>query len=397
MSTKQTRKRYPREFKEEAVALMTEQGYSATRAAEAVGVKTSLLYKWKEAFEAEKSGDALSIDEREELKRLRKENRELKMEKEIFKKGQRLLRKRNEIKYDFIQVESTQFPVVMLCRVMGVSCSAYYDWANRPLPTTNQKELLLIGRMKSLFKQSRSSLGSREMMKKLREEGLDIGRYRVRKLMERLGLVVTQRIAYKVTTKRKASDAVADNLLNQNFNPRGPNEVWAGDVTYLKTGEGWMYLAVVMDLYSRRIVGWHIDKRMTTSLVNRALIKAYNIRQPPRGVVFHSDRGSQYTSKRYRSLLESYGIRASMGDVGACWDNAVVERFFGSLKHDWVLKTPQPTRDGMKKDVTAYMRYYNSERLHSSNGDLSPVAYEARYLGASDFCTSLPREKAVGT
>ncbi len=232
-------------------------------------------------------------------------------------------------------------------------------------------------------------------MKKLREEGVDIGRYRVRKLMERLGLVVTQRIAYKVTTKRKASDAVADNLLNQNFNPRGPNEVWAGDVTYLKTGEGWMYLAVVMDLYSRRIVGWHIDKRMTTSLVNRALIKAYNIRQPPRGVVFHSDRGSQYTSKRYRSLLESYGIRASMGDVGACWDNAVVERFFGSLKHDWVLKIPQLTRDGMKKDVTAYMRYYNSERLHSSNGDLSPVAYEARYLGASDFCTSLPRGKAV--
>lgn len=203
-----------------------------------------------------------------------------------------------------------QFPVVMLCRVMGVSCSAYYDWANRPLPTTNQKELHLIGRIKSLFKQSRSSLGSREMMKKLREEGFDIGRYRVRKLMERLGLVVMQRIAYKVTTKRKANDAVADNLLNQNFNPRGPNEVWAGDVTYLKTGEGWMYLAVVMDLYSRRIVGWHIDKRMTTSLVSRALIKAYNIRRPPRGVVFHSDRGSQYTSTRYRSLLQSYGIRA---------------------------------------------------------------------------------------
>ncbi|TVZ38667.1 putative transposase [Alteromonadaceae bacterium 2753L.S.0a.02] len=279
---------------------------------------------------------------------------------------------------------------------MGVSCSAYYDWANRPLPTANQKELLPIGRMKSLFKQSRSSLGSREMMKKLREEGFDIGRYRVRKLMERLGLVVTQRIAYKVTTKRKASDAVADNLLNQNFNPRGPNEVWAGDVTYLKTGEGWMYLAVVMDLYSRPIVGWHIDKRMTTSLVNRALIKAYNIRQPPRGVVFHSDRGSQYTSKRYRSLLQSYGIRASMGDVGACWDNAVVERFFGSLKHDWVLKIPQPTRDGMRSDVTAYMRYYNTERLHSSNEDLSPVAYEARHFGASDFCASLPRGKNSG-
>ena len=137
-----------------------------------------------------------------------------------------------------------------------------------------------------------------------------------------------------------------------------------------------MYLAVVMDLYSRKIVGWHIDKRMTTSLVSRALIKAYNLRQPPKGLVFHSDRGSQYTSRQYRDLLGNYGIRASMGDVGACWDNAVVERFFGSLKHDWILKIAQPTREHMKRDVAAYMRYYNVHRLHSHNNDLSPVEYE---------------------
>jgi len=169
---------------------------------------------------------------------------------------------------------------------------------------------------------------------------------------------------------------VADNLLNQNFNPTAPNQVWAGDVTYLKTGEGWMYLAIVMDLYSRRIVGWHIDKRMTTDLVSKAMIKAYNHRQPPKGLVFHSDRGSQYTSKQYRKLLAGYGIRASMGDVGACWDNAVVERFFGSLKHDWIFKIAQPTREHMKKDVAAYMRYYNLVRLHTANGDLSPINYE---------------------
>ncbi len=295
------------------------------------------------------------------------------------------------MKYNFIQAESIRFAVVLLCRVMGVSCSAYYSWVNRSEPMLDPEQLHLYRRMKALFKQSRSSLGSREMMKKLREEGFQIGRYRVRKLMGKLGLVVTQRIAYKVTTKRKASDAVADNLLNQNFDPIGPNQVWAGDVTYLKTGEGWMYLAVVMDLYSRRIVGWHLDKRMTTSLVSRALIKAYNLRQPPKGLVFHSDRGSQYTSKRYRSLLASYEIRASMGDVGACWDNAVVERFLGSLKHDWVLKIPQPTRDGMKRDVTAYMRYYNMERLHSSNKDVSPARYEKLFYEAADLCSSLPR------
>ena len=129
---------------------------------------------------------------------------------------------------------------------------------------------------------------------------------------------MTEKRAYKVTTKRKHSDAVADNLLNQNFNPVAPNQVWAGDVTYLKTGEGWMYLAIVMDLYSRRVVGWHIDKRMTTDLVSKALVKAYNLRQPGKGLVFHSDRGSQYTSRKYRKQLRGYGMRASMGDVGAC-------------------------------------------------------------------------------
>jgi len=142
---------------------------------------------------------------------------------------------------------------------------------------------------------------------------------------------------------------------------------------------------VVVDLYSRRIVGWHIDKRMTTSLVNKALIKAYNLRQPPKGLVFHSDRGSQYTSKIFRKSLLTYGIRSSIGDVGACWDNAVVERFFGSLKHDWLFKINQPTREFMKQDVAAYIKYYNLERLHSSNGDQSSIEFENPQLKVSSF------------
>jgi putative transposase len=173
-------------------------------------------------------------------------------------------------------------------------------------------------------------------MNALRTEGFQIGRYKTRSLMRRLKLTVKQRVPYKVTTKRKHSDAVADNLLNQNFNPVAADEVWAGDITYLRTAEGWMYLAIVMDLYSRRIVGWHIDKRMTGDLVAQALTQAVRLRQPGKGLVFHTDRGSQYTSQRFRKLLTRYGLRASMGDVGSCYDNAVVERFFGSLKHDWI-------------------------------------------------------------
>lgn len=203
-----------------------------------------------------------------------------------------------------------------------------------------------------------------------------IGRDKARRLMKQLGLMVTQRRAYKVTTKRQDDDPVAANLLNQNFNPVAPNEVWAGDITYLKTAEGWMYLAIVMDLFSRRIVGWHIDKRMTTDLIGKAMFKAVNIRQPPTGLVFHSDRGSQYTSTSYRKLLHRYGVRASMGDVGACWDNAVVERFFGSLKHDWIFKVAQPTREHMRSDVAAYIKYYNLNRLHTANGGMSPINFE---------------------
>jgi len=259
---------------------------------------------------------------------------------------------------------------------MQVSTSAYYDWNKRPGKLISADVLHLYRRMKALFKRSRDSLGSREMVKKLREEGFVIGRYKVRSLMTRLNLIVRQRVAYKVTTKRNHRDAAALNLLNQNFNPVAQNQVWAGDITYLKTGEGWMYLAIAMDLYSRRIVGWYISKRMTTDLICKAMIMAYSLREPLRGLVFHSDRGAQYTSKRYQKLLKSYGVRSSMGDVGACWDNAVVERFFGSLKHDWIFKIAQPTREHMKKDVAAYMRYYNLERLHTTNGDQSPINYE---------------------
>ena len=214
------------------------------------------------------------------------------------------------------------------------------------------------------------------MVKKLHAEGYQVGRYKTRKIMAKLGLKVTQRLAYKVTTKRKHSDTVADNLVNMNFNCNAPNKVWAGDVTYLKTGEGWMYLAIVMDLYSRRIVGWHISERMTTDLVANALTQAFWMRKPDKGLIFHSDRGSQYTSQQQRDLLKRYGMRASMGDVGACWDNAVVERFFGSLKHDWIFKQHQPTREHMKNDVAAFMKYYNLERLHTANNDMSPINYE---------------------
>jgi len=277
----------------------------------------------------------------------------------------------------------TTYPVRLLCRVMKVSHSAYYAWRKRPAQIITANELHLYRRMKELFSESRGSPGSRMMLKQLRKEGFKLGRYRVRGLMKRLKLMVTQRRAYKITTVRKHNHGVADNLVNQDFNPKASNQVWAGDITYLRTHEGWLYLAIVMDLHSRRIIGWAMDKVMTVDLVKRAMHMAIILRKPERGLVFHSDRGSQYTSKRFGKLLKKHGIHASMSGKGACWDNAVVERFFGSLKNEWLLKIYHLTREAMKQDVQHYIRYYNHTRLHSANGDLSPIDFEMSLLKVS--------------
>ncbi len=257
--------------------------------------------------------------------------------------------------------------------MMKLSRSTFYAWQKHPVKPLDDDTLELHQKACSLFRVSRQSLGYRMLVAQLRKEGYAISDYRARKLMKQLGLVVKQRKQYRVTSKNKAT---ADNLLNQNFNPVAANEIWAGDITYLKTPEGWLYLAIVMDLYSRRIVGWHMSSQIDTALISKALMMAYNLRSPSKGCVFHSDRGSQYTSGQYQALLKSYDMRSSQGDIGACWDNAVVERFFGSLKHDWLFKRPHANRSEMKQDVLDYLRYYNLTRLHTANNYLSPVEYE---------------------
>ncbi|HEB6950222.1 TPA: IS3 family transposase, partial [Salmonella enterica subsp. enterica serovar Hvittingfoss] len=195
------------------------------------------------------------------------------------------------MRYRFILDNADKFSLRTLCRVMRVTISAWYAWRKKPVKPP-EKDVEIRVRLKALFAASREGAGSRVLVKKLREEGVSITRWRVMKLMREEGLVCRQRRAYKVTTKPRIGAEVAPNLLNQNFTPPGPDQVWVQDITCLKTGEGWVYLAAVMDLYSRRIVGWHVDSRMTSSLVCHALMKAYNLRNPPHGLVMHTDRGS---------------------------------------------------------------------------------------------------------
>lgn len=281
------------------------------------------------------------------------------------------------MKYGFIQKWSTDYPVTLLCRILLIKPGSYYAWRKRDAKVIPAEELTLRRRMKALFEASRESLGSRTLRKKLQAEGFNISRYKTRKLMKVMDLKVKLKRKYKVTTNSKHKLPIADNVLNRQFNPEAPNQRWGTDITYIWTQEGWLYLAVVIDLYSRRIVGWCIDKLMTTSLVIRALMMAINLRQPPKGLIHHSDRGSQYASHNYQKLLKQAGMICSMSRKGNCWDNAPVERFFSSLKRELIGNQLYQTRQQAKADIREYMMvYYNSKRLHSTLGYKTPMLYE---------------------
>jgi len=283
------------------------------------------------------------------------------------------------VKYGFIRDQANDYPVNMLCRLLSVQRSSYYEWRGRPDKVIPPEELALRRRMKARFAASRDSLGSRTMAKNLRLEGFEIGRDKTRRLMKQLQLKVKQKRKYKVTTDSKHSFPVAKNVLNREFSPSAPNQAWGTDITYLWTQQGWIYLAVVIDLYSRRVVGWSIDRRMKKALVIRALMMAVNLRRPPAGLIHHSDRGSQYASHDYQKLLRQHGLICSMSRKGNCWDNAPVERFFSSLKREWTGDRLYRTRQEAIADVREYVAvYYNSKRLHSTLGYTTPMNYEKR-------------------
>jgi len=239
-----------------------------------------------------------------------------------------------------------------------------------------EEELRLYREAKRLFHQTRSGIGYVKLCKALNKSGFAIGETKTRTIMRKLNLVCSQRVSYKSTTNSNHKYGISENILDQKFNPKQENQIWSTDITYLKTRQGWVYLAIVMDLYSRKIVGWAMSKRMTSALIKRALEQAYTLRKPPKELLHHSDRGSQYASHAYRQLLEDYNMVSSMSGKGNCYDNAVVERFFGSLKYEWLINVVHLTREGMIKDVNDYIRYYNGTRLHSTLGYKTPNEYE---------------------
>jgi len=271
----------------------------------------------------------------------------------------------------------SEFNVRLMCQLLKVSRSGYYEWLKKPLSLKLIERQRLMEKIKMLFIQSRKTYGTRRLKKALAKEGIQMSRKRIKKLLAEQGLFVKTRKKFKATTDSNHALPVADNILNQQFAVHKPNQCYVGDITYIATDEGWLYLAVVMDLFSRQIVGWSIESHMKAELVNSALLKAVWKRKPPRGLLWHTDRGSQYASDSHRALLKVHGIIQSMSRKGNCWDNSVAESFFHTLKVELIHQTKFKTKEEAKTAIFEYIElFYNRARMHSANNYLSPVEYE---------------------
>lgn len=258
-----------------------------------------------------------------------------------------------------------------LCRVMCVSRSGFYDWCKREGDDPGRRRLREV--VKAIHTSKRGSCGSRGMSKALRRRGEDVGRHMARSLMREAGLECRQRRRRRQTTDSDHQRPTAPNRLERQFDPGGPDEIWVADLTAVWTVAGWLYLAVVMDLYDRQIIGWSMAEHMRTELAVGALEMALGRRQPAPGAIHHSDRGSQYAAHEYARQLEEAGMLASMSRKGSCLDNAVIERFFGSLKAEWLDGQRYETREEARADIVEYIEmHYNSDRAHSTLGDLTP-------------------------
>lgn len=261
--------------------------------------------------------------------------------------------------------------------MLQVSTTAYYEWCKRPKSSLEKENEALTESIKEIFEGQQNGCGTRTIKKALSREGERVSRRRIGRLMGEAELACKTKKKFKATTDSKHDKPIAPNILNREFTAEKPNQKWVGDITYIWTAEGWLYLATVIDLFSRKVVGWSMNKRMSADLVNQALLAAIWARKPPKGLLWHTDRGSQYASNSHRKLLKEHGIIQSMSRKGNCWDNAVAESFFHTLKTGLINHKQYQTREEAEQEIFEYIEeFYNRKRLHSTNDYWSPVDYE---------------------
>ena len=269
------------------------------------------------------------------------------------------------------------YSVVMLCHVLDVTKSGYYAWIKCPLSSRQQEEERLELEIQAAHKRTRQTYGPERLQRDLSENGVVVGVYRIKRIRRKLGLRCCQKRRFKFTTDSHHTLPVAENLLAQKFVASAPNQIWLTDITYIPTGEGWLYLAGHKDLFTGEVVGYAMGERMTRNLVSQSLLRAVTVKRPAAGLIHHSDRGSQYCALEYSSLLDRFGMRASMSRKGNCYDNAPMESFWGVLKNEQIHHCRYATRQDAIQDITEYIEiFYNRQRKQARLRFLSPASFE---------------------
>ena len=292
------------------------------------------------------------------------------------------------MKYAWIGRHQKHWPITLQCEVLNVSVSGYFEHQRRKVAVQPAKlgnrlsDEVLLAHIKAAHAGSKSEYGWPRIWKELLANGVRVGKERIQRLMQLHGIKARGKRKYVVTTDSKHNLPIAPNLLNREFHPAQPDMVWAGDITYIQTDEGWLYLAAVIDLYSRQVVGWSMQPHMQTSLVSDALRMAWFRRRPDAGLIFHSDRGSQYCSYSFQQTLNEYGMQSSMSRKGNCWDNAPTESLWGSLKVGRLYGMRFETRRQAMDEVIDWLTFYNHRRLHSTLGYISPMQFEKNWFAA---------------
>ncbi|WP_345887509.1 IS3 family transposase [Shewanella algae] len=380
MTSKTKRQTYTSEYKAEALKLAKIKGVSA--AAKELGIYDSQLYNWRNAAEKNTNTSQREAELTAEVARLKRQLAEQAEDLAIPKKGGHLLREESKVnRFAFMLEHQHRFSVKRMTVVLKVSRSGYYAWRNAS-SELGKRQLKRDDRdrkIKAAFDASKQRDGARRIQAELADDGERANVKTIADSMRRQPLVPKAARKFKVTTNSDHRLPVAPNLLGRDFTAAAPNEKWVGDITYLMTSEGWLYLAVIIDLYSRAVVGWAMSPRMTADLTCNALRMALFRRGMPTGVIVHSDRGSQYCSHAYRNLALAHGLKISMSRKGNCWDNACAESFFHSLKVEAVQYEPIMNRETMRRAVFEYIEVdYNRTRRHSALGYISPENYELK-------------------
>ncbi|WP_218071410.1 IS3-like element ISEc31 family transposase [Escherichia coli] len=382
LMNKKTKRTFTPEFRLECAQLIVDKGYSYRQASEAMNVGSTTLESWVRQLRRERQGIAPSATpitpDQQRIRELEKQVRRLEEQNTIFKKGYRALDVRLAERFTIVARLSDSHSVVSLCSALEIHRSSYRYWRKRR-DTVNPARVRLCSEIRRAWNQSRGSAGARTLAEMLPQNGVPMSRYRAGRLMKYLNLSSCQPGKHQYKNARQEHTCLP-NLLERQFAVPEPDRVWCGDITYIWAGNRWCYLAVVMDLFARRVIGWSLSANADTALISSALRMAYEVRGQPRDVMFHSDQGSQYTGLKYQQLLWRYRIKQSVSRRGNCWDNSPMERFFRSLKTEWVPTDGYTGKDVARQQISSYiLNYYNSVRPHHYNGGLTPEESENRY------------------